>query len=143
MKKILTTIVLCLMTLVTFAQADMIVGNYKAVRGGVESKVKVYKHADGYRAQVYWVDNLKKKDGTLRTDEKNPNKAKRATRADQIILIDKVTYNATEKVWENGQIYDPTSGKVYKCKISFKDNKTLQVRGYLGPFYQSMYWNKL
>ena len=42
-----------------------------ALCAGVCSKVKVFKHGDGFRAQVTWVDNLKKEDGTLRTDEKN------------------------------------------------------------------------
>ena len=51
---------------------------------GVASKVKIYKHENGYRAQVTWVDNLKKEDGSIRTDEKNPDKNKRNVRADQM-----------------------------------------------------------
>lgn len=75
-----------------FAQADKVVGTYKAVRNGVTSKVKVFKYQDGYRAQVIWVDNLKMEDGTNRLDVKNPDPAKRKVQADQIVLIDKVTY---------------------------------------------------
>ena len=34
--------------------ADKIVGVYRVVKDGRNSKVKVFKHAGGYRAQVIW-----------------------------------------------------------------------------------------
>lgn len=125
-----------------FAQSDKVVGTYKAVRNGVASKVKVFKNGDGYSAQVIWVDNLKKEDGSIRLDEKNPDPAKRKVQADKIVLIDKVKYDGKEK-WEGGKIYDPTSGKTYKVTLYFKDDKTLTVKGSLGPFFQRMYWTKI
>lgn len=125
-----------------FAQADKVVGNYQAVRNGVTSKVKVFKHNGGYRAQVYWVDNIKMEDGSIRTDIKNPDAAKRKTRADQIVLIDKVTFDGKD-TWKDGKIYDPTSGKVYTVSLYFKDEKTLTVKGSIGPFFQRMYWTKI
>lgn len=124
------------------AQADKVVGTYKAVRNGVTSKVKVFKYEDGYRAQVIWVDNLKKEDGSIRTDEKNPDASKRKTRADQIVLISKVKFDGKD-TWEGGKIYDPTSGKVYTVSLYFKDAKTLTVKGSIGPFFQRMYWTKM
>lgn len=124
-----------------FAQADKVVGTYKAVRNGVTSKVKVFKYQDGYRAQVIWVDNLKMEDGTNRLDVKNPDPAKRKVQADQIVLIDKVTYK-NEK-WADGKIYDPTCGKVFTVTLYFKDAKTLTVKGSIGPFFQRMYWTKM
>lgn len=124
-----------------FAQADKVVGTYKAVRNGVTSKVKVFKYQDGYRAQVIWVDNLKMEDGTNRLDVKNPDPAKRKVQADQIVLVDKVTYK-NEK-WADGKIYDPTSGKVFTVTLYFKDAKTLTVKGSIGPFFQRMYWTKM
>lgn len=143
MKKFIMMFVVAMMTMTSvFAQADKIVGNYSAERGGVKSKVKVFKYNDGYRAQVTWVDNLKKEDGSIRCDEKNPNAEKRKVRADQIVLIDKVTYNEKDKEWGNGKIYDPTSGKVFTVKLYFKDEKTLTVKGSIGPFFQRMYWTR-
>lgn len=130
MKKFLLFIAMTMMSLASvFAHADKIVGNYSAERNGVKSKLKIYKYNDGYRAQVTWVDNLKMEDGSIRTDIKNPDASKRKVRADQIVLIDKVTYNAEDKEWGNGKIYDPTSGKVFTVKLYFKDEKTLTVKG--------------
>lgn len=34
--------------------------------------------------------------------------------------------------WKGGRIYDPDSGKTYKCKLKLVDANTLEVRGYLG-----------
>lgn len=143
MKKFYAILVMLMMTVTSvFAQADKVVGNYQAVRNGVTSKIKVFKHEDGYRAQVYWVDNLKKEDGSLRLDEKNPDKAKRSTRADQIVLISKVTFDGKD-TWKGGKIYDPTEGKSYTVSLYFKDDKTLTVKGSIGPFFQRMYWTKI
>lgn len=142
MKKVLFSMLMLLMVAIgAFAQADKVVGNYKAVRNGVTSKVKVFKYNGGYRAQVTWVDNLKKSDGSIRTDEKNPDASKRKTPANQIILIDKVTFDGKDK-WKDGKIYDPTSGKSYTVTLYFKDAKTLTVKGSIGPFFERMYWTK-
>lgn len=143
MKKILLFVIVALVTAMSaMAQSDKVVGTYKAVRNGVASKVKVFKNGDGYSAHVIWVDNLKKEDGSIRLDEKNPDPAKRKVQADKIVLIDKVKYDGKDK-WEGGKIYDPTSGKTYKVSLYFKDDKTLTVKGSLGPFFQRMYWTKI
>lgn len=144
MKKVMSMLV-CLMLAASslLAQSDKIVGNYKVERNGVASKVKIYKHEDGYRAQVTWVDNLKKEDGSIRTDERNPDKSKRNVRADQIVLIDKVTYDSKNNVWTGGKIYDPTKGKTYKVKLWFDGDKVLKMRGYIGPLYDTSEWKKM
>lgn len=146
MKKVLFALLCALFLAVPAAMAegnaDKIVGNYTAVRNGVNSKIKIFKLSNGkYRAQVTWVDNLKKEDGTIRTDVRNKDKAKRSVRVDQIVLIESIDYNAKDDCWEDGRVYDPTSGKTYKAKLWF-DGKKLNVRGYLGPFYDTSVWTK-
>ena len=34
--------------------------------------------------------------------------------------------------WIGGTIYDPNSGKTYRCIVTFVDAATLKVRGYIG-----------
>jgi uncharacterized protein (DUF2147 family) len=123
---------------------DRILGVYKAVKDGAVSKVRISKIGDNaYKAQIFWLENDKNPDGSLRTDLKNPDPAKRKTPANQIVLIQSVSYDSKEGVWKDGNIYDPTSGKVYKTVVDFTDEKTLRVRGYLGPFSKSLYWHKI
>ncbi len=38
----------------------------------------------------------------------------------------------TGKKFDSGTIYDPDSGKTYKCKITFKGKDRIKVRGYIG-----------
>ena len=85
---------------------------------------------------------MKNPDGTLRTDVKNPDESKRKTPSNQIVLVDKVTYNG-EDAWEDGKIYDPTSGKVYRVEMYFEKPNVLTVKGKLGPFFKKVYWNKI
>lgn len=113
------------------------------VKDGRNSKVKVFKHAGGYRAQVIWLENMKNPDGSQRTDTKNPDPSKRHTPSNQIVLVDKVTYDADDNEWEDGRIYDPTSGKTYKVEMYFEKPGVLTVKGKLGPFYKKMYWTKI
>jgi uncharacterized protein (DUF2147 family) len=123
---------------------DRILGVYKAVKDGAVSKVRISKIGDNaYKAQIFWLEKDKNPDGSLRTDLKNPDPAKRKTPANQIVLIQSVSYDSKEGVWKDGNIYDPTSGKVYKTVVDFTDEKTLRVRGYLGPFSKSLYWEKI
>lgn len=123
---------------------DRILGVYKAVKDGAVSKVRISKIGDNaYKAQVFWLEKEKNADGSIRTDLKNPDPAKRSTPSSQIVLIESVSYDSEEGVWNNGNIYDPTSGKVYRTIVDFKDDKTLRVRGFLGPFSKSLYWYKL
>tara|TARA_X000000950_G_scaffold181861_2_gene220467 strand:+ start:1176 stop:1568 length:393 start_codon:yes stop_codon:yes gene_type:complete len=37
-----------------------------------------------------------------------------------------------DKSWEDGTILDPKSGKTYSCYITFENENTLKVRGYIG-----------
>lgn len=144
MKKLLSILVILVLSITgAMAQADKVCGTYKAVQNNAVSKVKISKHGDGYRAQVIWVEQPKNANGSIKTDLKNPDKSKRNTPIDKVVLIDKVKYNAKEKIWEDGTIYDPTSGKTYKVELSIQDAKTLVVKGKLGPFSKKVYWTRI
>jgi uncharacterized protein (DUF2147 family) len=44
-------------------------------------------------------------------------------------------------VWEGGEILDPDEGKTYRLRLQLlEDGKTLQVRGYIGPFFKNRTW---
>lgn len=43
--------------------------------------------------------------------------------------------------WTGGDILDPNNGKVYKLRLKPLDGgKSLEVRGYIGPFYRNQTW---
>lgn len=45
--------------------------------------------------------------------------------------------------WVDGSILDPGNGNTYTSSIWLLDADTLNVRGYLGPFYRSQIWKRL
>jgi len=52
--------------------------------------------------------------------------------------------SGSEPLWEGGTILDPESGKLYKLRLSPQDGgKTLQVRGYIGPFFRTQLWQRV
>ena len=49
--------------------------------------------------------------------------------------------DAERQHWEGGDILDPNNGKVYKLRLKPVDGgKTLEVRGYIGPFFRNQQW---
>lgn len=147
MKRILALLVAGFIALSAAASdnpGDKILGVYKAVKDGALSKVRISKIGENaYRAQVIWLESERHPDGRLRTDHKNPDPAKRSMPANQIVLIEKVSYVASDNEWKNGEVYDPTRGEKFKTVLDFTNDKTLRVRGFVGPFSKSLYWEKL
>jgi uncharacterized protein (DUF2147 family) len=48
-----------------------------------------------------------------------------------MVLMKDFEYDA-KNVWDDGEIYDPKSGKTYSCKMTLIDPDRLEVRGYIG-----------
>lgn len=64
-------------------------------------------------------------------DVLNPDPALRDRLLLGLTIMDGFT-NAGGGRWKNGKIYDPNSGKTYKCKLTLIDENTLELRGYIG-----------
>lgn len=59
-------------------------------------------------------------------------------------IIEGVKKNAAEPYWDGGTILDPNNGKTYKVRLTPKDGgKTLEVRGFIGPFYRNQTWQRV
>lgn len=145
-KKIITTLTLFLtMVMPSIAQTlagDKIIGVYWVEKDGDKSKVRFTKTGiNSYKAQIIWMEKEKDEKGNIRTDMKNPDKAKRQTPASKIVLIEKVSFK--NGIWTDGEIYDPTRGKSFTVNIWFDNANTLCVKGSFGPFSEKVYWKKL
>ena len=57
-------------------------------------------------------------------------------------IIRNAKQNAEDKtIWDGGDITDPDNGKTYRLRLRPLDGgKSLEVRGYLGPFYRNQTW---
>jgi uncharacterized protein (DUF2147 family) len=64
-------------------------------------------------------------------DEKNPDPALRDRPLVGLELFAGFEYDGDGR-WSGGTIYDPNSGKTYRCIVTVVDIETLKVRGYVG-----------
>lgn len=132
MKSILITFCLSLISIIGFSQADAILGKWKNGEGtGI---VEIYKTTSGhYAGKIIWLkEPIDPETGKPKLDKRNPDEKKRSVPTLGLINMHGFTYNAEDKVWENGEIYDPKTGKEYSCKMELKEPNILHVRGFIG-----------
>lgn len=124
-KLAIATIMAMLFTNAAFAQtnADAITGEWYTPKK--DTRFMIYKTGGKYYGKVVWGS------GTQTTDEKNPNPQLRNRPLKGLVILNNFVFNGKD-TWTDGTIYDPREGKTYSCKISLKDNNTIEVRGYVG-----------
>jgi len=132
MKKIIQYVIIAsMMFSVAKAQGthDAVVGTWLVQDGS--GKVKIEKVGDKYTGKLVWIKNPTDKTGKPLTDSKNPDVAMRNRPQMGLPLLQNFVFDE-ENHWTSGTIYDPDEGKTYSCKMTMKDNQTLEVRGYVG-----------
>lgn len=128
MKTITTTILCLFMSVAVFAHADAILGVWQ--NGSGKGHIQIYKQNGKYYGKIIWLKTPLNEDGTPKTDKKNPDEKKRNNPIIGSIILRDFVYDEDE--WNNGKIYNPEDGKEYKSYLKLKDNKTLDVRGFIG-----------
>jgi uncharacterized protein (DUF2147 family) len=117
------------------SKADKVCGLYYATspHNGESSQLQIYKTKNGtYEGKVVWMEFPNHPNGEPRRDVKNPDPDKRSQTNVGMVLIKGFTYNEATNEWENGEIYNPESGKTYRCFMKLESDNKLKVRGYLG-----------
>jgi uncharacterized protein (DUF2147 family) len=94
--------------------------------GDPKSHVKIYEEGDKlYGKVVKLLPSVKEKNC-----KKCPGEKKGKPIEGMQIMWDLEQVEKGE--WDDGEILDPGSGKVYSCKLWLEDEDTLKVRGYMG-----------
>jgi uncharacterized protein (DUF2147 family) len=100
-------------------------------------RVEIFKKDHQYFGKIvaikqpyYLPGEVKGMDGKPRSDSNIQDKSLRSRPLVGIELMKNFRFD--DDKWIGGKIYDPNSGKTYKCVISLADDGTLQVRGYVG-----------
>ncbi len=145
MKKFL--LALCLLVgFQTFAQkADELVGVW--FNEEKDGKVEVFKKADGtYSGKIVWVKNDYNEDGSKpKRDRKNPDEKLRNRVLYGLVILTGLQWDASEKEWVDGLIYDTKSGKTYSCYCKLQPDGTLYFKGFVTgiPFLgRSTVWTR-
>ena len=69
--------------------------------------------------------------GKPKVDRQNPKEELRSRPIVGLRVVEGFEYSGGGE-WKHGRIYDPESGKTYKCKMRLTDEGVLKVRGFIG-----------
>lgn len=110
--------------------ADAITGKWMSAENNLI--VEVFKTGNEYKARVVWFDDNKdiNRPMNVRCDYKNPNEALRSRKIIGMEIMHGLVYNIADDEWQEGRIYDPTSGKDWNAKASIAPDGNLKVRGF-------------
>lgn len=103
---------------------DAILGIWQTEHGS--AKIQIYKNGSSYDGKLVWV-----KDELLRSGEKGTGNAARKKSASGTEVLSNFSY-AGDGVWEDGTVFDPRSGRSYKCKLYMNSSNRLELRAYMG-----------
>lgn len=109
---------------------DAIVGKWMSTEGNL--MVEVYKTGGEFKAKVLWFDDTddKSKPMAVRCDTKNPDKTLRSRKLIGLEVMHGLVYDAGDGEWEDGRIYDASSGKDWNAKAWLTNDGSLKVRGF-------------
>jgi uncharacterized protein (DUF2147 family) len=105
-------------------QAMLIVGNWLTEpRDGI---IEISIAGDGsYQGKIVGGNSPQ------RQDQHNPDPARRSQLLLGQTIFQGMKYDGDGK-WSGGTVYDPDSGRTYRCRLERLDAERLQVRGFVG-----------
>lgn len=130
MKKLVILFFLGVYAMAGFAQeADKIVGIWWNEEK--TSKIEVEKKDGKYIGTIVYTIPEKYVDGQPPKDDENPDESLRDRSIIGIQILSSFEYNAKDKEWKDGSIYDPKSGKTYDCYAWFENDDVLNLKGFV------------
>ncbi len=125
---VLSIFVFCSSHSIAQNNADAILGQW--ISENKNCIVEVFKQADEFKAKVAWFNDKGKKPMNEWLDEKNPDKSLRSRKLIGMEVLNKLHYNTEDNVWEDGVIYDASSGKKWDSVVWLTKDNLLKVKGY-------------
>jgi len=118
-------------SLALYSQAGKVKGYWLTEEG--TSQINIYQSTDGkYYGKIVWLEEPME-EGDIKRDKENPDASLRKTPLLDLVMLKGFEYDAANKEWKNGTIYDPKSGKTYDCYMWFNPGKddVLQIKGFV------------
>lgn len=144
MKSIVLSAVLTFLTLgFAHAQEDKLAGVWMPSDG--RSYIKIDKIGSKFFGRIVWLKEPNDENGKPRVDINNPDENLRSTPLKGYRILKDFVWNADDKIWKDGTIYDPKNGTTYSCKIELKGDNKIEVRGFVGTemFGRTDVWTRL
>lgn len=93
--------------------------------------VQVYREDDEFKAKVVWFDNGDGEQSMYNyRDKRNPDASLRNRKVLGMNVMEDLEYMPESNSWENGIIYDASSGRTWSSCAKIDDDGSLKVKGY-------------
>jgi uncharacterized protein (DUF2147 family) len=118
---------------------DAILGTWLSEDG--KGKITIYKQGNTYAGKLSWLKEPYEADGkTPKVDDENPDddEAKKPLLGKVILK----NFVFKDGFWQDGEIYDPESGKTYDCEMWLEGNNNLKIKGYWHFIYRVDTWTR-
>ena len=130
MKKLIILFLLGVYAIAGIAQeADKIVGIWW--NDEKTSKIEVKKVDGKYIGTIVYMIPEKYENGEPPKDDENPDESLRERSIVGLQILEGFEYNAKDKEWKDGTIYDPKSGKTYDCYGWMESDDLLKLKGFV------------
>ena len=131
------------------SKADKILGYYLTYddeTGAEKSQVQIFKSTNGkYYGKIVWLKEPNK-NGKPKVDDKNPDVKLQTRPVMGLEILKGFKFEESDNEWNDGSIYNPSSGKTYNCYINFESPTKIKIRGYIGASWMGLgktaYWTK-
>jgi len=110
-----------------------------------DAHIEVYKDGDLYFGKIIWLKfPIDEETGKPKLDKHNPDPELQKRPSLGIKLLTDFEWDGDNE-WDEGDIYDPKSGKTYSCYIIMKEYDLLKIRGYIGISLigRTTYWTRV
>lgn len=104
-----------------------------------DAVIRIEQVGDEYQGSIFWQlhDTYGPEDGPelngkIVTDRNNPDSALRSRPLTGLRLLKGLRYDAGNKKWIGGRIYNSDNGRTYNCLVRLLSSNRLQLRGYVG-----------
>jgi len=96
------------------------------------SKIEVKEENGKFTGTVIYINPEKYVNGEPEKDNMNPDVKLRSRSRLGLQILSGLKFNASDKEWQGGRIYDPKNGKTYDCFAWFdQDAPVLNLKGYV------------
>lgn len=140
---LLLAAVLFALPTVVAQNADEVVGTW--LNEDEDAHVQITKVENKFFGKVVWIkDIIDPETGEDKLDKLNPDESLRSRPRLGLEILTNFDFDGDDR-WENGKIYDPKSGKTYKCYMKFVETDKLKIRGFVGVTLlgKTTYWTRV
>lgn len=94
------------------------------------AKVEVYEENGKFYGKIVELVEPNE-NGKPKIDKENPNDNLKKRPLKGLVILQDLEHDSGNE-YEDGEIYDPKSGKTYSCNAKLVNNNQLDLRGYIG-----------